>query len=437
MKKRQILAALLAVSCASSMAVPAFADDTMAAIETAEVTGAGVYELAVAASVQTPTLKVTLPTKTSVLVNPYRIEITVQEEDVTNSIEKKTSFDTVLSPEMEVTNESSCAITVGVKGMLQTYTIVANYDKSAAGVKEYDLSDPETPTQDCTVAGTIDGVSKIYSSDAKNFYTEDGKQVTVKYTKPTYATKATETVAVGDLTKAGSIAVTAYTASKTIKVATAALKDEDAEKGNTLFMYVQGKQDGDSWAAFDAKANAATAAKPAGMMALSAKETSATILYLGGYDGVTATKGQLRVTGQAATNPTQKWSEVTDDFDTIITFVVDPVANAKPAAPVLKTVKITGVAAKEGTAGDAFTVAGAATTGLTWDAGSEGTNGTITATTDMGVLVPDLSSTDTSVISINSGKLKALDNGKSTITMSFNNKGVTSEYTFEITVSGL
>lgn len=345
MKKRQILAALLAVSCAASMAVPASAtgvvDENGKLAAATDGTEMGfdelaAYSLTVNTEVQKPTLKVTLPASTGVLVNPYRIEITLDDSGAT-------SFDTVLSPVMKVKNNSGCAINVGVKGLLQTYTIVKDFDKSAAGVVEYDLSDPETLTNDCVPAGTIDGVAKIYSSDAKNFYTEEGKQVTVKYTKPTYATKDSTdgTVHVGDKTKDGSIAVTAYTASKNIKVATAAMKDPDADKSNTLFMYVEGSTTDGEWAtAFDAK-KVATAASPAGMMALSAKETQANVLYLNGASGGTATEGYVRVTGQASTAPTNSWASLTDKFDADFTFVVDAVANAAPVTPTVGNITIT------------------------------------------------------------------------------------------------
>lgn len=404
MKKRQILSALLAVSCASSMAVPAFAADTvtMPAVVTAEVTGAGTSELQVSASVKTPDLKVTLPTQTSVLVNPYRVEVTLEGGG--------TSFDTVLSPEMEVTNESACAVTVGVKGMLQTYTIV---EPITAEWEDHEniIGTPEATIPENLLLGDTDG--KVYSSDLKNFYDSKGRQLTVKYTPGKKNTS-------GEVTANAKLVVSAYTASKAIKVATSALKDEDAEKSNTLFMYVQGKQNGDSWAAFDAKKNTATAAAPAGMMALTAKETAATILYLGGAasDG-TATKGQLRVTGQAATNPTQKWSEVTDDFDTKITFVVDPVANAKPAAPKANDIKIGGTSiANFDSSKYEYSVSAA--------------QGAINVTVDSDV-TPTIEYGG--VISIVANTPMATANGTGTITITMEKYGMTTTYTITVEVA--
>lgn len=332
MKKRQFLAALLALTCAASMAVPAFAAaDTQTLAETsAPVTDmdfddyAG-YELEVNTDIQKPNLKVTLPGSTAVLINPYRIAITTPDGE---------TYDTVISPEMEIVNNSGCAIKVGVKGLLQTYTTVtaASADGTAApaGTTALDLTD-------CTIdnkAGDAIDPTKLFSLDTntKTIVDINGKQVTATLTAPKYAADGT-TVATQ-----GKLVVTGYTASKDIKVATAAMKDPDLEKSNTLFVYVEGKEDGGEWAAaFDAKKVATGASAATGMMALSAKETTANILYLAGGGA----KGYARVTGDAATAPTKAWMNITDTFDADFTFVIDAVANAAPKAPVIENITAT------------------------------------------------------------------------------------------------
>lgn len=316
MKKQKILAALLALSCAASMAVPAFAADTItldAAATSADMNaddiGTG-YEIAVKSVVQKPALKVTLPTTATVAINPYRAAITV------DGVEK---YDTVLSPKMDVVNNSPCAVKVNVKGSVVTYTVDG---KDVSTLKEWTdaanltgkdiLTNKEGSTETLAVFGT---------SDNKTFYDQDGRLLTAKYTDGRAATATAAAVP-------AKLAVTGYTASKTIKVATAALKDEDAEKSNSIFLYAEGKLDTDDWAAaFDAK-KVASATSASGMVAISTKETSGSVLYLG--NGQT---GNIRITGNAATAPTTPWMSVADTFDTKIVFVVDPVANAKPVAP--------------------------------------------------------------------------------------------------------
>lgn len=324
MKKQKILAALLALSCAASMAVPAFAADTIT-LETAATSenmdaddiGTG-YELAVKSVVQKPALKVTLPTSATVAINPYRAPVTV------DGVEK---YDTVLSPKMDVVNNSPCAIKVNVKGSVVTYTVV---DTSAMTLTEWTDTANLTGSEILTNAeGSSETLAVFHTADKKTFYDQDGRLLTAKYTAGKAATATVAAVP-------EKLQVTGYTASKTIKVATAALKDEDAEKSNSIFLYAEGKlEDGDWEAAFDAKkvagytgTGASQTFRAGGMVAIGAKETSGSVLYLG--NGQT---GNVRITGNAATAPTTPWMSVADTFDTKIVFVVDPVANAKPVAP--------------------------------------------------------------------------------------------------------
>lgn len=411
MKRRKIIAALLALSCTMSMAVPAFAADTetmpatSAALETQDADALATYALDVDTTLQKPTLKVTLPASTAVLVNPYRMEV-----DIGGGA---TSFDTILSPEMEVENLSACAIRVDVKGSLATKQKLAS-DAYA------------TTTALTNVSGMVDGTdfslaaNPIYlANDGKTYVDANGHVLTVKATTD----KAAGTT---------SYAVSAYVASKDIKVATAPVKDIDADKSNTLFIYVEGKQDGGSWAStFDSKATAGVkdsktgVMSTTGMMALAAKEASKSILYLNAGD-----KGQVRVSGQASTNPTKAWTAVTDEFATPFTFVIDAVANAAPAAPVL-------TAAVFGTGVDAVTLQdGKFEYNLNWT--NIGTNDQVTPT-----FTADVAGTTTTVnvtgtaVTYNStnGRITANNAGTAKVEVTLTSKGVSNTYTFNLTLT--
>lgn len=429
MKKRQILAALLAVCCAASMAVPAFAADENPELGTVETEAdKGIddlknWDLTVDTTVQNPTLKVTLPKSTSVLVNPYRIEVK------TGSDADDTSFDTILSPVMDITNNSGCAIKVNVKGMLQTYTVVDGTPASPAET----LDDTHYTI---TNKNNIDLTAlKVVGTNIIEVDADKGNLVVGTYKAPVMNDDST-------VKSKGTFNVSGYVASKNIKVATAAMKDVDAEKTNTLFIYVEGKQADGKWApAFDAKQIAGVkdtktgTLSTTGMMALSAKETSQSILYL--ESGKT---GNVRVTGQAATAPTIAWMSLTDTFDTPFTFVIDAVANPAPPAPVLSKIKLANVTPNvaEASAGDAFDVK-ATNTGLTWDVGATNSTSTITYTTlDQTDAEKAFTSSNTAVITCDeaNNKLVAKGNGKAVITFTFTSKkGSISTYTFEITVS--
>lgn len=408
MKKRQFLAALLAVCCAASLAVPASAAvsaETMATTAAAETdldfNAVQSYELDVDTGIQKPSLKVTLPGSTAVLVNPYRIEIDVDGAG-------NTSFDTVLSPEMEIINNSACAIKVSTKGLLQTYTVKKDFDKTDAAVTEFDMTAPITNVD---VINPTD-ITKIYAADStfKTFYTEDGKQVTATYTAPN--TTVTPV-------KKGSLKVTGYTVSKDIKVATAALKDVDAEKSNSLFLYVEGSKTSGTWAsAFDAKKVATGASAPTGMMALSAKDTTASILYLGSGE-----TGYARVTGQAATAPTKAWSTVTDTFDAKFTFVIDAVANAAPKAPLATDIKVGGVS-----------LTGFAPEKLEYTANATATDGILAVT-----VVADAGATQSitvdGVLSKAGANITMTGAGTGTVTIALTQFGMTTTYTINVTVA--
>lgn len=408
MKSRKILAAILATSCAMSMAVPAFAaadepavPETSAAIADMDIDALNAYELDVAASIQKPSLKVTLPASTAVLVNPYRIEVKL---DDTN-----TTFDTVISPEMDIINNSGCAIKVNVKGMLQTYQVV---DKDA-----------DSATEVSGVSGSANGKTfsdgDVKTTDKKVFFeASTGRVLTGKYTPAKDATATAAAVP-------EAYVVSGYTASKDIKVATAAMKDVDADKSNTLFIYVEGKIDGGEYAsAYDAKATAGVkdtktgVMSVTGQMALAAKEATKSILYLNAGE-----TGHARVTGQASTAPTKAWTSLTDEFETPFTFVIDAVANEAPKAPVATDIKIGGVSitgfdsAKLDYTATANSGDGLLVVAVTAEAG---------ATTDITV---------SGVLSKTGSNIMMTGAGEGTVTIAVTKYGLTTTYTITVTVS--
>lgn len=363
MKKRQVLAAFLAATCAVSMAVPTFAltDDQKDAVAGAAgdkateigggvVSDSGDADVTVETEVQKPTLAVVLPTTVKVFVNPYRAEVATHYTDPTDSTTAdKWSIDTVVSPEMQVENFSDCAVKIGVKGSFLTYSY-----QSAQGDLQVIAPNAATDatglaiTGWTTLSGTVDQ-TQLYAdtnsiATAKNYYAK----VTIgdKSEFRLVTVKKTNAVTTAGKEAPAKLEITGYTASKTIKVGTAAIKDEDTEKTNTIFMYVEGSLESGVYPAY-AKSVAGVKDTKTGKMsttgqfALSAKEASQAILYLEGgdvkADPPTSTTGYIRVSGNAATAPTVAWSQVetTEGFETPFVFTVDPVANPGEKAPEL------------------------------------------------------------------------------------------------------
>lgn len=358
MKKRRFLAALLAVACAASLSVSAFAepeipedisDEAKEALQGAIDNGGGlvvdggtVSGVDIEATVQMPTLAVVLPKKVEVFVNPYRAEVKTGEDADGNEIK---SIDTVVSPEMTVVNGSNCAVKISVKGQFVTYKFVA----SADGLTNIADSGSYSDKDDVKITGweTLPGVDKDNGIffDGKDYYVkvnagtaespEDQYRVaTVKYTA---GKDATATAAATPKT----YVISGYAATASIKVATAAVK-EDTDRTNSIFMYVEGRADNGTYPAAYNKAVAGVDAKGnvivGGQYALAAKEGTGAVLYLGGN----GTTGHMRVTGSAATAPTKTWTEVQEieGFETPFVFIVDPVANAAEN-PELKTMTVT------------------------------------------------------------------------------------------------
>ncbi len=333
--KKRIFAAILASTCAISSAVPAFAADTT------QITGVGAVPVEVQANVEKPQLDVTIPSTTEVMVNPYRLPIDVSAAQDGSEL----SYDTVITTPMHIENASDCAITVGVKGMFQTKVKSAGFDKTdsstyAVHIDNTGATTPAPAKGSTTVITNSTAANDFYVlTDNKTIVDGDGYILTGTYVaEKVSGTGATEKVT------AGTLKITAYTASKAIKVGTVAIKDVDTEKTNTIFMYAEGSTDG-TWAeAFDAtKAKTPADAKnPTSMMILGTKETSQKILFVGGKSGAVNGEGYVRITGQSATNPTTPWADVTDEIDTPFAFVIDAVANKAPVAPKITGVDVTG-----------------------------------------------------------------------------------------------
>lgn len=93
MKLRRLRAAVLTAIMALSLTVPALA--------------AGDPTLKVTGTTQVPTINVQLPTEAAVVLNPYKLKVTIGT--------LKDSTDQIVSPVIGLTNLSDCPIQLGVK----------------------------------------------------------------------------------------------------------------------------------------------------------------------------------------------------------------------------------------------------------------------------------------------------------------------------------
>lgn len=417
MKKRNFLAALLAVSCAASLSVTAFAepavpddisDEAKQAVEDAIAAGGGlvidggtVGGIDIEATVEKPTIAVVLPKKVEVFVNPYRAEVKTGEDSEGNEIK---SIDTVVSPELTVVNGSNCAVKVSVKGQFVTYKYASTAPTGTA-IEE----DPQTDENGVKITGwdTFGGSplaeQKLYP-EGNSYYVKVnvGTAESPEYQYRAAAVKVTAANATKHTP--ASYAITGY-ATTSIKVAAAAVK-EDTDKTNSIFMYVEGTDKAGVYPAAYAKTVAGLDAKGnlnvGGQYALTAKEGSGAVLYLGGN----GTTGYMRVTGSAATAPTTTWTEIeeTEGFETPFVFIVDPVANAAEN-PVLKT-----MTAATGTLTPALTATNF-TYNLSVPAGT--TSVVLNVTSDDKIACPTTGSGDGTVVT-----KAAYSTGKVTLTIS-------------------
>lgn len=349
MKRKRLLATLLAVSCVASMSVSAYAvdkpegvDDTLWGLVESDgdlKTDPGSVSMDVETEVQKPAMAVVLPSTVKVFINPYRAEVSIDggtDEEIITVDDNTKSIDTVVSPELTVKNASTCAVKIGVSGAFVTYKYVTDQPTTKIEPKDDGATEDENiqflKTE--TVIGNVD-MSALYTNGT-NYYVKEAsgdtpvyRQVSVKYTA----------AAAANGTKAATPAkyeFNGYIATTSIKVATAAVK-EDTEKSNSIFMYVEGKLADAKYPTAYSKLAAGVDAKGnvvyGGQVALDSKGTATgDVLYLGApTTGATDTvNGKIRVTGSAATNPTVDWSTAqnTEGFEAPFAFAIKPVANA-------------------------------------------------------------------------------------------------------------
>ncbi|MCD7731778.1 MAG: hypothetical protein LUI05_09855 [Oscillospiraceae bacterium] len=99
MTMKKIAASIMAVACMAACATSISADTldntTMEADVTVDVT------------TNVPTLSVTVPTTAEIVINPYKLTVTTDAGD---------STDTVISAEQEISNASDCAVSITVTG---------------------------------------------------------------------------------------------------------------------------------------------------------------------------------------------------------------------------------------------------------------------------------------------------------------------------------
>ncbi len=275
---------------------------------------------------------------------------------------------------------------------------------------------------------------KVDKATKKIFANAAGQKITMTVKEAVY-----DAADASKVKTKGAISITGYEASKTIKIATAAMKDEDADKSNTIFMYVEGKADAAAaWASgYDATVakTAASATNPASMMALSTKETTQKILYVAGGNTTTGNEGVIRVSGQASTNPTTPWTSVTDKFDTKMTFVVEPVANKKPVDPNVTAIALT---ASNGTLSSYTFDAATKTYNITWTGAAQNDTLTFAPTESTGATVTVTSGTNSvlsaSGLTLTAGNIRSGDS--SAVTVKFENNGKDPvSYTYNISIA--
>lgn len=466
MKRKKLLATLLAVSCVASMSVSAYAaekpdgvDDTLWGLVESDgdlKTDPGSVDMDVETEVQKPAMAVVLPSTVKIFINPYRAEVSIDggaDEDITTVEDNNKSIDTVVSPELTVKNASTCAVKIGVSGAFVTYKYVKDEPTTKIVPKDDgatdDLNIQFLKTE--TVIGNVD-MSALYTNGT-NYYVKEAagdspvyRQVVVKYTAAAEASG----------TKAATPAkyeFNGYVATTGIKVATAAVK-EDTEKSNSIFMYVEGKLADANYPTAYSKLAAGVDAKGnvvyGGQVALDAKGTAAgDVLYLGAPTaGATDTvNGNIRVTGSAATNPTVDWATAqnTEGFEAPFAFAIKPVANAAENPIISAIAGTTGVnvttAYAAGTFKYAVKVDSTATSpkiNVTVPAGTTivaapASGATLTNTSGGALTKAAVATTGTITLTLNSA---GVNNAKSTFTFDVKSAhGKINTYTIEVTLS--
>ena len=144
MKSKKILSMFLALVMALALAVPAFAEDVK-----------------VEGSINLPTINVVLPTSTSMIMNPYQLEVKLNPKDANET----PSTEQIISPLMTVKNLSNIGVQVGVtvagtvtKGSTATLATAKltggnSTDKEAFVYVKFLIGDPDMSADDI-VKGT-------------------------------------------------------------------------------------------------------------------------------------------------------------------------------------------------------------------------------------------------------------------------------------------
>lgn len=102
--KKKLVASLLASVMVLGTSVTAFADDTL--VEEPNESGAYEAEVKGEATTELPTIKVTVPTESDLMLNPYKITLQDEEQNDVN--------DKIVSVDSEILNESDVKVAVNV-----------------------------------------------------------------------------------------------------------------------------------------------------------------------------------------------------------------------------------------------------------------------------------------------------------------------------------
>lgn len=159
--KKKIMSAVLSAIMIVGMSVPSFATDTeITTLTGATDTGA---EVAIDSDVSLPVIKITVPTTTSIIINPFRLEVDIDGE----GDGEETSNDQIISTVQEISSESNVKLAVNVAQLKATpkdgatIAILAKTAKAATAKSAYlameidgDLSAASSTTKTTVVAST-------------------------------------------------------------------------------------------------------------------------------------------------------------------------------------------------------------------------------------------------------------------------------------------
>jgi len=103
MKRRKLIASLLAMALSVGLAVPAFADDvTLGTADGQQTTGV----VTITSDIKVPTIEVVIGTPTAIIINPYGMEV---------SVTSGTTHDTMITTPTLLTNNSSVNVEISAQ----------------------------------------------------------------------------------------------------------------------------------------------------------------------------------------------------------------------------------------------------------------------------------------------------------------------------------